>query len=123
MLLVWLVAAVDVAAAVFAAWLALELDFSRTGLNVGQVLAGLVAAMLVLTAITLASPRWPWSWKASFALEAIALASVLAVSLWTAFTARTTSNPMWFYWRHCSALAALFAMNLGALWFVAARAP
>ena len=121
--LAWLVALIDLAAAGFAAWMVKELDFFHTGLNAAQVLAGMAVALLLLTAVALLWPRDLWHLRAAFGLNAFAVLVVLAVSLWTALTAGTTSNPMWFYWPHATALVVLFAVNLWGLYFVAARTP
>lgn len=121
--IVWLVVVLDLAVAAFAGWLATQLDFFRTGVNAAQVLSALAAAMLVSTAVTLAWPRWTWLWKTNFGLNALALVAVVSISGWTALTAGTSNNPMWLYWRHAGAVVALLAIDLGALWLVAARTP
>lgn len=93
MSLAWLVALIDLAAAGFAAWLVTGLDFFRTGLNGAQVLSIVVAAMLLLTAVALLWPRGLWLLRAAFGMNAFAVLAVLAVSLWTALTAGTSSKP------------------------------
>lgn len=121
MSLAWLVALIDLAAAGFAVWLSKELDFFHTGLNAAQVLAGLAAALLLATAGSLAWPQVSWLLRSTFGLNGCAVLAVLAVSLWMALSAGTTSNPMWFYWPHAAALVALFTVNLWGLWVVAPR--
>ena len=123
MYIAWFVVVLDLASAAFAAWLATQLNFLSADINIAQVLSGLAAAILVLTALSLAWPRWEWAWKASFGLNAIVLLAVVSISVWTALTGGSSNNPMWFYWRHASVVGALFAIDLGGLWLVAARAP
>jgi len=94
----------------FAAYLARALDFFGTGLNILQLVAGAVAAMLLLTALTLAWPRSPALWRTAFALNAIDLAVDVSISLWTG---GDIGNPMRFCRMHANSVSLVLVINLG----------